>query len=96
MRQLRGFDKIKDLPSGDSAVISFPIRRKDVSSWSVVDQLWYVPNGDFVISVGGSSRDLPLVSHPSTPFLVVSPFSFSIRLSINVDACTERHLDAVI
>ncbi|KAJ3886195.1 beta-D-xylosidase/beta-D-glucosidase [Lentinula edodes] len=60
VRQLRGFDKIKDLPAGDSAVVTFPIRRKDVSSWSVVDQLWYVPNGDFVISVGGSSRDLPL------------------------------------
>ncbi|KAJ3782892.1 beta-D-xylosidase/beta-D-glucosidase [Lentinula aff. detonsa] len=60
VRQLRGFDKIKDLAPGDSAIVSFPIRRKDVSSWSVVDQYWFVPSGSFVISVGGSSRNLPL------------------------------------
>ncbi|KAJ3762290.1 beta-D-xylosidase/beta-D-glucosidase [Lentinula raphanica] len=60
VRQLRGFDKAKDLAPGDSAVVSFPIRRKDVSSWSVVDQYWYIPSGTFGISVGGSSRNLPL------------------------------------
>ncbi|KAJ4480123.1 beta-D-xylosidase/beta-D-glucosidase [Lentinula aciculospora] len=60
VRQLRGFDKAKDLAAGDSAVVSFPVRRKDVSSWSVVGQYWFVPQGTFGISVGGSSRNLPL------------------------------------
>ena len=58
---LRGFDKVKNLAPGASGTATFPIRRKDVSVWSVVDQQWYVPNGIFTISVGASSRILPLV-----------------------------------
>lgn len=58
---LRGFDKVKDLAPGDSATATFPIRRKDVSVWNVVEQQWYVPNGTFIVTVGASSRILPLV-----------------------------------
>lgn len=61
IRMLRGFDKVKDLASGDSATATFPIRRKDVSVWNVVEQQWYVPNGTFIVTVGASSRILPLV-----------------------------------
>ncbi|KAE9402449.1 beta-D-xylosidase/beta-D-glucosidase [Gymnopus androsaceus JB14] len=60
VRMLRGFDKVKNLAPGASATAAFPIRRKDVSVWSVVDQQWYIPNGTFTISVGASSRILPL------------------------------------
>ncbi|KIY47524.1 beta-D-xylosidase/beta-D-glucosidase [Fistulina hepatica ATCC 64428] len=59
-RVLRGFDKVKDIEPGCSATATFPIRRKDVSSWSVERGLWYVADGDFTISVGASSRNLPL------------------------------------
>ncbi|KIK62435.1 glycoside hydrolase family 3 protein [Collybiopsis luxurians FD-317 M1] len=60
IRMLRGFDKVKDIAAGASGTASFQIRRKDVSVWSVADQQWYVPDGTFTISVGGSSRNLPL------------------------------------
>ncbi|KIY53221.1 putative beta-glucosidase [Fistulina hepatica ATCC 64428] len=59
-RVLRGFDKVKDLEPGWSAVATFPVRCKDVSSWSVERGLWYIADGDFTISVGASSRNLPL------------------------------------
>ncbi|KAF9059549.1 beta-D-xylosidase/beta-D-glucosidase [Rhodocollybia butyracea] len=62
VRVLRGFDKVKNVTAGARATASFPVRRKDVSVWSVVDQQWFVPNGTFKISVGSSSRNLPLVS----------------------------------
>lgn len=61
VRVLRGFDKVQNLTAGASGTATFPIRRKDVSVWSVVDQHWFVPNGTFTISVGASSRILPLV-----------------------------------
>ncbi|KAE9402448.1 beta-D-xylosidase/beta-D-glucosidase [Gymnopus androsaceus JB14] len=60
VRVLRGFDKVQNLTAGASGTATFPIRRKDVSVWSVVDQHWFVPNGTFTISVGASSRILPL------------------------------------
>jgi beta-glucosidase len=32
--------------------------RRDLSYWDVVSQEWLIPEGEFVVSVGFSSRDL--------------------------------------
>jgi beta-glucosidase len=32
--------------------------RRDLSYWDVVSQQWLIPEGEFVIGVGFSSRDL--------------------------------------
>lgn len=60
IRQLRGFEKVKDLEPGQSQTVEFNLRLKDLSSWSVEKQLWYLPKGEFTFYVGTSSRNLPL------------------------------------
>lgn len=57
--QLRGFDKVS-LDTGASTTVTFPLMRRDLSYWDIVSQEWIIPEGDFVISVGFSSRDLKL------------------------------------
>lgn len=60
VKVLRGFERTKMLQPGDSVSVGFDLRRKDVSSWDVVNQEWAIPSGDFNVFVGQSSRDLPL------------------------------------
>ncbi|KAK4119660.1 glycoside hydrolase family 3 protein [Parathielavia appendiculata] len=56
-RQLRGFDKVF-LKAGKSKTVSFPLMRRDLSYWDVINQDWVIPNGNIGVSVGFSSRDL--------------------------------------
>ncbi|KAH8649701.1 beta-D-glucoside glucohydrolase [Tricladium varicosporioides] len=60
VRQLRGFSKVM-LKAGESATVTFALRRKDLSFWDVVGQKWVLPTGKFGVWVGSSSRDLRLV-----------------------------------
>ncbi|KAF2763584.1 putative beta-glucosidase L [Pseudovirgaria hyperparasitica] len=59
VRQLRGFAKISLAP-GESGVVSFVLRRRDVSYWEATSMEWVVPRGVFGVVVGASSRDLRL------------------------------------
>ncbi|KAK5942634.1 hypothetical protein PMZ80_005199 [Knufia obscura] len=60
VRQLRGFDKVF-LEPGASQTVSFDLQRRDLSVWDVVAQKWrLVLGGQYTISVGASSRNLPL------------------------------------
>jgi beta-glucosidase len=56
-RQLRGFDKI-ELSAGQRGTASFELMRRDLSYWDVESQQWVIPEGEFTIHVGFSSRDL--------------------------------------
>ena len=57
---LRNFEKV-ELQPGQKIVVELNLTRKDLSYWSVVQQNWVMPTeGEFRISVGRSSRDLPL------------------------------------
>lgn len=58
-RQLRGFHKVRLAP-GEEAAVTFELERRDLAAWDVHRQAWVVPRGGFGISVGASSRDLPL------------------------------------
>lgn len=58
-RVLRGFNKTF-LNASQSATVQFQLRQKDISIWNVVKQMWEIPAGQMTISVGGSSRNLPL------------------------------------
>ncbi|KAE9976589.1 hypothetical protein EG328_002550 [Venturia inaequalis] len=59
-KQLRGFEKVF-LEAGATEVVTLELMRRDMSFWDVVSQKWAIPSGDFVVSVGSSSRDLKLV-----------------------------------
>ncbi|KAL8745967.1 MAG: hypothetical protein Q9190_001964 [Brigantiaea leucoxantha] len=60
VRQLRGFEKI-ELKAGESQTLEIDLVRRDLSYWSRGKGNWVMPTkGQFTISVGASSRDLPL------------------------------------
>lgn len=61
VRELRGFEKLWIEP-GAAATFTVELTRKDISSWSTVEQDWYVRNTTKKVWVGRSSRDLPLQS----------------------------------
>ncbi|GAA5901720.1 beta-glucosidase [Sporobolomyces salmoneus] len=56
---LRGFEK-PFLQPGESKTVTFELRNKDLSVWDVTKQGWMLPKGEFKVSVGTSSRKLPL------------------------------------
>jgi beta-glucosidase len=56
VRVLRGFEKVQLSPN-QSATVTFPLMRRDVSFWSVEDQDWRIPQGSIGLSLGFSSRD---------------------------------------
>lgn len=60
VRQLRGFEK-PFLKKGEKTTVRFGLTRRDLSVWDVVAQKWRLPRGEYTISVGASSRNLPLV-----------------------------------
>ncbi|KAL4905253.1 putative beta-glucosidase E [Aspergillus multicolor] len=58
-RVLRNFTKIS-LEPGQKMDVDLTLSRKDLSYWSVREQNWVLPKGEFYLWVGYSSRDLPL------------------------------------
>jgi beta-glucosidase len=56
---LRGFEKLLLMP-GERAVFEFPLTRRDLSSWSVVEQKWELQRGEYLVYVGKSVVDVPL------------------------------------
>lgn len=53
---LRGFQKVSIAP-GQSAQVSFALRRRDVSVWDTVAQQWRIPSGAFQVYVGQNVLD---------------------------------------
>lgn len=58
-RELRGFERV-ELDPGESVVVEFPVTRRALSHWDAVLHRWVVEPGPLLVSVGASSRDLPL------------------------------------
>lgn len=56
IRQLRGFNKTTVQP-GESVDVTFNLRRRDLSVWSVEGQEWEVVKGEYTLYIGASSRD---------------------------------------
>jgi beta-glucosidase len=57
VRQLRGFEKVW-IRSGEKQVVTFGVRRRDLSFWDTAAQEWALARGRYVFEVGASSRDL--------------------------------------
>lgn len=57
IRQLRGFEKVH-LEQGESQTVGFELMRRDLSYWDIISQQWVIPEGEFTVWVGLSSRDL--------------------------------------
>ena len=68
VRELKGFVKL-DLAAGESGTATFELTARDLSFWSETVRDWVLEAGEFRVSVGPSSRDLPLgeVVHVDAP-----------------------------
>ncbi|KAF2797969.1 glycoside hydrolase family 3 protein [Melanomma pulvis-pyrius CBS 109.77] len=56
-KQLRGFEKVH-LTVGECQTVVFELMRRDLSYWDIISQQWLIPEGEFTLSAGFSSRDL--------------------------------------
>ena len=59
-QELKGFAKTTTLAPGESQTVTFQVRSRDLSYWSVRQHRWVVEGGTFQLRVGASSRDLRL------------------------------------
>ncbi|MCJ1444341.1 MAG: hypothetical protein MMC23_004843 [Stictis urceolatum] len=59
VRVLRAFEKV-EVKKEQSAIVELKLTRRDLSYWSVVRQNWVMPEGEFTVAVGRSSRDIVL------------------------------------
>ncbi|KAF2769448.1 putative beta-glucosidase [Teratosphaeria nubilosa] len=64
VKVLRGFDKIHVGSDNKSKrqPVKMQLTRRDLSYWDVGRQNWIMPQGDFTVYLGFSSRDLPVQS----------------------------------
>jgi beta-glucosidase len=61
-RELKGFVKTATLAPGEAQTLTFQLRARDLSYWSVREHRWVLEGGTFVLKVGASSRDLRLTT----------------------------------
>jgi beta-glucosidase len=59
VRALVAFDRVH-LRSGETMTVKLHVAERQMQYWSTQDQKWEMPAGKRQLSVGGSSRDLPL------------------------------------
>jgi beta-glucosidase len=61
VKVLRGFEKVHLESNAKAQRVTFEVTRRDLSYWDVKRQNWVLPvSGDIGVSVGFSSRNLPL------------------------------------
>ena len=65
-KQLKGFQKVSLLP-GQTKTVSVQLGRRAFSTWNSSKDAWTVAAGQYVVRVGGSSRNLPLAKTLSVP-----------------------------
>ncbi|KAK4625612.1 putative beta-glucosidase G [Fulvia fulva] len=74
---LRGFQKV-NLQPGESATVTFPLARRDLSYWDTVSQQWTIYSGSVGVAVGLSSRDIQATT-TFTPIGAAAPGSYRHR-----------------
>jgi beta-glucosidase len=64
--QLKGFDKV-NLAAGQTEHLTFTLDQRAFSTWESSAQQWGTHDGRYTVSVGDSSRDLPLHTTVDVP-----------------------------
>ena len=59
VRKLVVFDRV-NLKSGETKAVQLHVPERQLQYWSTKQQQWMMPTGTRAVSVGGSSRDLPV------------------------------------
>ncbi|MFZ0662823.1 MAG: glycoside hydrolase family 3 N-terminal domain-containing protein [Acidobacteriaceae bacterium] len=59
VRALAAFDRV-NIPAGQAKTVTLHVADRQMQYWSTKEQKWLTPSGARTVSVGGSSRSLPL------------------------------------
>ena len=59
VRALAGFDRVH-LKAGEAKTVMLHVEQRQLQYWSTKDGKWEIPSGKRTVSVGGSSRYLPV------------------------------------
>jgi beta-glucosidase len=57
VKELKKFRKIL-LSPGENQQVRFSLSKEDLSFWDVNEKVWKAETGEFIISIGTSSRDI--------------------------------------
>ncbi len=71
IRQLEGFDRVTLAP-GETKTVNVTLPVMAFAYYDIDKKSWRVPQGDYSIEVGGSSRSLPLSTTISVPETLIS------------------------
>lgn len=88
--ELRGFRKISLRP-GESKGVSIPLPRSSLAIYDAASGKWLVENGEYIVAVGASSRDIRLQAK-----LSVSDGAVPAPVSYPVKAFTQRDFEALL
>ncbi len=77
VRELKGFAKVL-LQPGESKEVSFALDKRSFAYWSRRISDWHVESGEYTVSVGFSSRDLPLSAAVKVESTVELPEKYSL------------------
>jgi len=61
-RSLKGFQRVA-LNAGASTTVNFTVTQKDLAYWNTTSNAWTTAAGTYQISIGNSSRNLPLTGN---------------------------------
>ncbi len=87
VRELKGFRKVA-LQGGESKDVSFTLDKRSFAYWNTEIHDWHVESGEFILSVGDSSRNLPLCASVQVESTVELPRHYtpdSIYLDVMAD-----------
>ncbi|HEX7893124.1 MAG TPA: fibronectin type III-like domain-contianing protein, partial [Terriglobales bacterium] len=59
VRKLAAFDRVR-IGGGQTKIVTLHVPERQLQYWSTKEQNWIMPTGKRIVSVGGSSRSLPL------------------------------------
>ncbi len=78
VRELKGFEKVS-LKAGESKKVMFKLNRRAFAFYSEAAHDWIVEEGDFIISVGSSSRDIRLSDEVFVSSDDIIPVKFTVN-----------------
>ena len=78
VRELKGFEKVS-LKAGESKKVMFKLNRRAFAFYSEAAHDWIVEEGDYIISVGSSSRDIRLSDEVFVSSDDIIPVKFTVN-----------------
>ena len=93
-KELKGFEKIS-LKPGESKDVTFNLDQRSFAYWNTDTKEWYAPSGNYIISVGASSRDIRLTSEVDVTSSGKKAFTITPQTTMG-DMLRNREMAALI